>query len=131
METSQLHVIATCSRGSREGTLSFAAVVANLAAAGITAYFADYRKARTIYYSSADESSESFLNVPPVPIEEEFDAEALQAAIRGSQRGEVKYPQFLELSRAAGCVGYFVWITGRHVTYFGRNGETHIEHFPN
>jgi len=23
-----------------------------------------------------------------------------------------------------------VWITGRHVTYYGRAGETHIEHFP-
>jgi len=24
-----------------------------------------------------------------------------------------------------------VWIAGRHVTYFGRKGEMHVEHFPN
>jgi hypothetical protein len=40
------------------------------------------------------------------------------------------YPEFLRLSRAAGCVGYVVWLAGRHVTYFGRRGETHVEHFP-
>lgn len=31
---------------------------------------------------------------------------------------------------AAGCVGYFVQITGQQVLYFGRNGECHIELFP-
>jgi hypothetical protein len=31
---------------------------------------------------------------------------------------------------AAGCVGYFVQITGRQVIYFGRKGEMHIERFP-
>ena len=37
------------------------------------------------------------------------------------------YPEFLRLSRAA---GYVTWIAGRHVSYFGRRGETHVEHFP-
>ncbi len=31
---------------------------------------------------------------------------------------------------AAGCVGYFVQITGRRVIYFGRSGESHVEQFP-
>jgi len=31
---------------------------------------------------------------------------------------------------AAGCVGYFVQIMGRCVIYFGRKGESHVEHFP-
>ena len=47
-----------------------------------------------------------------------------------AREAEVMYPQFLRLSRAAGCVGYVTWITGRHVTYFGRRGETHVERFP-
>lgn len=70
------------------------------------------------------------LNVAPDPIADRFDATAIQAAVRGAQRGEVKYPQFLQLSHRAGCVGYMVWISGRHVSYFGRRGETHIERFP-
>jgi hypothetical protein len=42
----------------------------------------------------------------------------------------VMYPEFKKLSQQAGCVGYTVWIAGRHVTYVGRRGETHIERFP-
>jgi uncharacterized protein YbcV (DUF1398 family) len=30
----------------------------------------------------------------------------------------------------AGCVGYTVWIAGRHVAYVGRRGEVHVERFP-
>ena len=31
---------------------------------------------------------------------------------------------------SAGCIGYMVWIAGRHVSYFGRQGEVYIEPFP-
>jgi uncharacterized protein YbcV (DUF1398 family) len=40
------------------------------------------------------------------------------------------YPQFVEQATAAGCVGYFIQITGKCVQYFGRNGEIHTEWFP-
>ena len=40
------------------------------------------------------------------------------------------YPEFKKLSRQAGCIGYTVWIAGRHVSYYGRKGETHVERFP-
>ena len=59
-----------------------------------------------------------------------ISVEEIVAAIRGSQVGEVKYPEFIARSMRAGCVGYTVWISGRHVTYFGRNGSTHVEKFP-
>ena len=36
----------------------------------------------------------------------------------------------MRLSMLAGCVGYIVWIAGRHVTYFGHRGEQHVEPFP-
>ena len=39
-------------------------------------------------------------------------------------------PEFKKLSQAGGCVGYMVWLAGRHVTYYGRRGETHVELFP-
>ncbi|HTR00960.1 MAG TPA: hypothetical protein VMH83_13260, partial [Candidatus Acidoferrum sp.] len=63
-------------------------------------------------------------------IADAFSATAVQAAIKGAQQGTVMYPEFKQLSMQAGCTGYTVWIAGRHVTYFGRRGETHIEHFP-
>lgn len=58
---------------------------------------------------------------PDVPIGDEFDAAAIKAAIDS---------QCMRLVMAAGCVGYIVWIAGRHVSYFGRRGEVHVEHFP-
>lgn len=84
----------------------------------------------TTYYLPTGEQHEVALPAPAIEIPTPFDAVALQAAIKGSPRGEVKYPEFLQRSFAAGCVGYVVWIVGRHVSYFGRLGEQHIERFP-
>jgi hypothetical protein len=30
----------------------------------------------------------------------------------------------------AGCVGYHVFITGKRVVYYGRQGDQQIEYFP-
>jgi len=30
-------------------------------------------------------------------------------------------------NQRAGCIADTVWIAGRHVTYLGRKGETHVE----
>ena len=68
--------------------------------------------------------------MPDAAIAQDFDAAALRAAIRAAQQGAVMYPEFKKLSRQAGCIGYTVWIAGRHVSYHGRKGETHIERFP-
>ena len=70
------------------------------------------------------------LTTPNTEIPTPFDKPALLAAIQGAQRGEVKYPDFMRLSMEAGCVGYIVWMSGRHVAYFGRRGEVQVEHFP-
>ena len=80
--------------------------------------------------STADPAQLASFELAWSAIGEAFDAAALQEAIRGSQRGEVLYPEFVQRSCAAGCVGYVVWIAGRHVTYFGRRGEQHVERFP-
>ena len=63
-------------------------------------------------------------------IAREFSASAVQDAVRRAQRGEVFYPEFVKLTAQAGCVGYFVQITGRRVQYFGRDGDVHVELFP-
>ena len=98
--------------------------------AGVEGYFADYRAASTTYYLPSGGSHSLKLATPVVLIPAEFDATALQGAIHGAQSGKVKYPEFMALSMAAGCVGYMVWIAGRHVCYFGREGQRHAEPFP-
>src|SRR5690606_7000920 len=105
--------------------LSFGEVIGRLVAVGVESYFADYRGGVTTYYTSAGEFCSKVLPTPAVEIPMGFDADGVRSAIRGAQSGSVKYPEFVELTMAAGCVGYVVWIAGRHVCYLGRKGEQH------
>lgn len=130
MQQSTLDAIDHCARSSYAGTKSFGEVVTGLMQVGVESYFADYRTASTTYYLPSGESHCLTLAVPEVMVPGGFDAAAVQAAIRGAQSGAVKYPEFMALSMAAGCVGYMVWMAGRHVSYFGRKGEVHVEAFP-
>ena len=127
-QTQQL--IREAARGSTEGRLHFGQVIGLLMQAGVESYVADYRSRRTTYYPRHAAPLDLPLDTPEMAIPEAFDTNALRSAIAGAQRGAVMYPQFKRLSMAAGCIGYTVWITGRHVTYYGRHGETHVERFP-
>ena len=122
--------IERCARSSKDGSAHFPQIVAALVGAGVESYFADYRADVTTYYLPDGETHAVALAPPDVRIADAFDAAGVQQAIRGAQSGQVMYPEFLRLSRVAGCVGYVVWLAGRHVTYFGRRGETHVEQFP-
>lgn len=130
MNHTVIQVIEQCASDSYAGTKSFGEIVGALSQAGIESYYADYRAGSTTYYLPDGSSHAIKLVRPEVNIPTPFNAGDVQAAIRGAQRGEVKYPEFVKRSMQAGCIGYCVWIAGRHVTYFGRNGEQHIERFP-
>jgi uncharacterized protein YbcV (DUF1398 family) len=62
-----------------------------------------------------------FTNVPP------FDRDALVRALRRDQAGETTFPEFLLASWKAGVVRYEVDFAERHVTYYGCDGESHLE----
>lgn len=130
MDNTTRAIILDASDGSSEGRLHFGQVIDLLMEAGVESYRADYRTRETTYYLPNGETLTVGLEMPDVAIAQAFDTDAIKAAIRGSQQGIVKYPEFKRLSSEAGCIGYLVWIAGRHVTYFGRKGEIHTEHFP-
>lgn len=117
-------------RKSYAGEMHFGALIGKLHELGIESYFADYRAERITYYAIGGATFTIALHSGSEAMPMQFDAPAVQDAIRKSQRGEIIYPEFLTLSRQAGTVGYFVWIAGRHVAYYGRCGEVHIERFP-
>jgi uncharacterized protein YbcV (DUF1398 family) len=131
MNSDSQAVIEECARRSQEGSIDFGTVVKKLTAAGVESYHADYRRRETTYYFPGGQSYVAALHPPEQPIPDAFDAGGVHVAVLGAQRGEVLYPEFMRRSMAAGCVGYFVWIAGRHVQYLGRRGEQHVEHFPN
>ncbi len=114
---------------SYSGTVSFGEVLSALAAKGVESYRVDYRAGSSTYYLGSGDFHIVGRKMPKVSIGDKFEVEGIVEAIRASQAGTIKYPEFVERSMTAGCVGYVVWIAGGHITYFGRRGEMHIERF--
>jgi len=130
MNAEQTQVIQGCAKGALSAEITFPEIVDRLAQIGVERYHADYSR-REITYSMADgDSLVVATRHPSHAMVVEFTASAVEAAVRQSQRNEHTYLDFIRKTMAAGCVGYFVQITGRRVIYFGRNGESHVEHFP-
>nr|WP_315480011.1 DUF1398 family protein [uncultured Rhodoferax sp.] len=116
---------------SNQGTIHFGQVIGQLVGAGVESYHVDYRSGRTTYYLPDGDTADFSFERPQHGIADAFDGDAVRAAILGAQQGRVMYPEFKQRTQQAGCVGYTVWIAGRHVVYLGRRGETHVERFPN
>ena len=131
MEKTVEAVIRETFNSSSDGRIHFGRVVGNLLEVGVESYNVDYRACRATYYIPCGETLTLDMEAPEVGIASDFSAADIKAAILGAQRGDVLYPEFKKRSQAGGCIGYTVWLTGRHVTYYGRNGETHVEIFPN
>lgn len=129
MQSSTRDIIGTTFEASNLGSIHFGQVIAALSSAGVESYHVDYRAGRATYYLPDGETLELAFEAA-ASVMAAFQAEAIRSAIRGAQQGKVMYPEFKHLSEQAGCIGYIVWITGRHVAYFGRNGEAHVERFP-
>lgn len=115
---------------SHLGDIPFGELVGILSAAGFESYRVDYRMRKTDYFLPSGETFTVDLPAPAIAVAEAFDGSVVQDAVRGAQRGDVRYPEFLARTMRAGCIGYTVWIAGRHVTYVGRRGESHVERFP-
>lgn len=130
MNAAQTQVLEECAQGSLTGELTFPEIVGRLAGIGVERYHADYSRQEITYYFPDGASQVVAAPHPAHATAAEFNAAAVAAAVGQSQRGEHSYLDFIAKTMAAGCVGYFVQITGRRVQYFGRGGETHVEHFP-
>ncbi len=130
MNEHTLAVIKATFDASNSGSIHFGEVVGNLLRVQVESYHVDYRSGRTTYHLADEATLDLGFERPQENIAQAFDGDAIRAAILGAQQGRVMYPEFKKLSQRAGCIGYSVWLTGRHVTYLGRCGETHVEHFP-
>jgi uncharacterized protein YbcV (DUF1398 family) len=124
-------VIQATFEASSKSQIHFGEVIAQLINVRVESYHVDYRSGRTSYYLPDGATLDFAFERPHEAVADAFDGDAVRAAILGAQQGHVMHPDFKRLSQRAGCIGYTVWIAGRHVTYFGRRGETHVERFPN
>ena len=130
MHESTLATIQSTFDASNQGSIHFGQVIGQLLGVGVESYHVDYRSGRSTYYLPDGSTADFAFERPYLGIADAFDGAAVRAAIRGAQEGRVMYPEFKRLTQQAGCVGYTVWIAGRHVDYRGRCGESHVERFP-
>ncbi|MFO0947063.1 MAG: DUF1398 family protein [Planctomycetota bacterium] len=130
MNQEQVSVAMECSQGAWSGRLTFPEIVRRLSEAGFERYHADYSRQEITYYLTNGDSQLVSSPHERADTGTEFSASAVESAVRQSQRNEHTYADFVKKTMAAGCVGYFVQITGQRAIYFGRKGECHVEHFP-
>lgn len=124
-------LIAQATRAALDGSLPFPQIVASLINAGVEYYHVDYVGRSFTYYDGADGrvvTAMEFEQLPPVAAE--FDVAALRAAILDSQQNGQKFRDFTHRAMRAGVQGYYAFLRGRRVTYFGRTGDQHVEWFP-
>jgi uncharacterized protein YbcV (DUF1398 family) len=119
-----------CHAGAIEGHMTFPTILATLAASGFEGYLVDLRHGTARYYLTSGDSADC--TGPAESVALSFDVNTLQSAIREAQTSApgYTYSGFCRKAAQAGCAGYLVSLPGRRVLYFGRSGETHVEHFP-
>ena len=114
-----------------QGTKPFPEIVGMLLEAGVEYYHVDYVRLRKTFYSG-----EGAVVSMPIPIEglppvaADFDAAALRANILDSQQNGQTWRDFTLRAMNGGVQGYFAFLRGQRVTYFGRQGDQHTEWFP-
>jgi len=124
-------IINQAARATLEGTMPFPEVVGQLIAAGVEYYHVDYVGLRKTFYSPSGDAVVTAINYEGLPpVAADFDAAALRADILDSQRNGQKYRDFTRRAMEAGVQGYFAFLRGKRVTYFGRQGDQHTEWFP-
>jgi uncharacterized protein YbcV (DUF1398 family) len=130
MEAETKAVVRRCTQGSDTNRMPFPQVVAELMAAGIERYHADLLRAEKTYYQPDGDSEV----VPSARIAGKaalaFSAADVEGAVRAIQHQAIDYKSFCERILAAGCVGYFVSLSGRRAVYYGRTGDSYVEPFP-
>lgn len=123
--------VSSLAKATLDGSLPFPQIVGKLVAEGVEYYHVDYAAMTFTFYGSSGSTVTSPLTFEGLPsISENFDATALKAAIVDSQQHGQKFRVFCDRAMGAGVKGYFVFLRGQRVTYFGRQGDQHTEWFP-
>jgi uncharacterized protein YbcV (DUF1398 family) len=109
----------------------FPEVIKRLGGAGVRSYRADLVRRHTLYYGGDGETYDSPLPLTEAaPVGDDFSEADVTASVRAIQRGEIAYDDFLRRIMRAGCASYCVFIAGRKVIYFGKDGAFYLKPFP-
>lgn len=113
---------------SRETT--FPEILATLRQEGVESYHVDFLRNECRYYAKSGESFVTGAAFEHHGVAPEFSEEKLDAVNRRVQSGQAAYADFIREGAAAGCAYYIVYLEGKKVRYFGRDGGEHVQHCP-
>jgi uncharacterized protein YbcV (DUF1398 family) len=114
-----------------DGSMPFPQIVGNLIAEGVEYYYVDFASKSFTFYSATGASVHAPLSFECLPlVAENFDVVELKEVILDSQQNDQKFRMFCQRAMSAGVQGYFAFLRGQRVTYFGRQGDQHTEWFP-
>ncbi len=125
------NIISEAVRETLSGSLPFPQIVKMLIEADVEYYHVDYAGCSKSFYGvNGDKvvSPITYSDLPPIA--PDLDAAALKENILDSQRIGQNYYDFSKRAMKAGVQGYFAFLRGQRVTYFGRKGDQHTEWFP-
>lgn len=125
-----INTINECTNLSLAGKISFPEVVMKLASTGIERYIVDLVGFQKFTFGIQGEAHATRFTFKGPTIARKFDAAAVKRAIEEIQQKKINYQDFLTQIMLAGCCHYEVFILGKKVIYFGRDGSHHIELFP-
>jgi uncharacterized protein YbcV (DUF1398 family) len=124
-------VVQEAAQATLAGTTPFPQIVTKLIEAGVEYYHVDYVGCCKRFYDAAGAcvlTAITYESLPPVAAE--LDVAALRDDILDSQQKGQNYRDFTIRAMRAGVQGYFAFLRGQRVTYFGRTGDQHTEWFP-
>ena len=120
-----------CTAGAFDGSVPFPETIARAAADGVEWYSANLiLGVKTYYAADLSHYQTPWPDWTASTIADPFCATSVEAAIRSSQRKEIRYAAFLKRIANAGVVFYTVHLKGRKAVYFGRHGDFFVEPFP-
>lgn len=110
--------------------IEFPEILATLARENVESYHVDFLRNEARYYSKSGESFETSMPFEHGPVAGEFSAEKLDAINKRVQAKQATYSDFVKEGPAVGCAYYIVYVNGKKVRYFGRDGGEHIQDLP-
>lgn len=113
-----------------EKAITFPEILATLQKEGVESYHVDFLRNEYRYYAKNGESFVTDVALVHDGVAPVFSAEKLENINKRVQSGQAWYPDFVKEGAAAGCAYYIVYLYGRKVRYFGRDGDQYIQYFP-
>lgn len=113
-----------------ERKITFVEILAALAKEGVESYHVDLLRNEYRYYTKGVESFFTAVALVHDGVAAEFSAEKLEGINKRVQSGQASYADFVKEGTAAGCAYYIVYLNGKKVRYFGRDGDEYIQYFP-